>query len=246
MHQAVILMRPFACALCALCLLFLFLGGALWGFEQIALNPAVYDRIQQRLDIYEYAGLEPAAQSRVNQVLAGYLRGELDSIDTQEEVFGVYQEVFNEDEKAHMIDVLQLFRLEQSLKTAFLLSGMTLMLALPFLARRNTLRIVLTGAGVLVGILALTAGFCVVLWTTNGFDALFITFHHIFFSNDLWLMDPRTDAMIRMLPSDFFMQIAAEAGLNALTRAVAITAGACLIMCLISSLIRRIGRKQTT
>lgn len=238
-------MRPFACALCALCLLFLFLGGAFSGFERVALDPGVYDRLQAELDIYDEAGLAPEAQSRVNAVMAGYLSGRLDSLDTQEEVFGVYQEVFNEDEKAHMVDVLNLFRLERALKAAVLLSGLTLMIVLPFLLRRETGRILLTGAAILTGLIALIALFAVLLWTTNGFDALFIRFHHIFFSNDLWLMDPRTDAMIRMLPSDFFLRIAAESGLSALVHATLLTVGGALFMPAAGSLITRIGRKHT-
>jgi integral membrane protein (TIGR01906 family) len=38
-----------------------------------------------------------------------------------------------------------------------------------------------------------------------GFDRFFVTFHEIFFSNDDWLFDPRTDPIINVLPESFFM-----------------------------------------
>ena len=39
---------------------------------------------------------------------------------------------------------------------------------------------------------------------TLDFTKCFTIFHEIFFTNDLWLFDPRYDYMIRMLPEGFF------------------------------------------
>ena len=39
---------------------------------------------------------------------------------------------------------------------------------------------------------------------TVDFTKCFTIFHEIFFTNDLWLFDPRYDYMIRMLPEGFF------------------------------------------
>lgn len=41
-----------------------------------------------------------------------------------------------------------------------------------------------------------------------NFQKAFLYFHKIFFRNDLWLLDPRTDLMINMLPESFFMGMA--------------------------------------
>lgn len=38
-----------------------------------------------------------------------------------------------------------------------------------------------------------------------GFDAFFITFHELFFSNDDWMFDPVTDPIINVLPEQYFM-----------------------------------------
>lgn len=38
-----------------------------------------------------------------------------------------------------------------------------------------------------------------------GFDAFFIKFHELFFSNDDWLFNPATDPIINVLPEQFFM-----------------------------------------
>lgn len=38
-----------------------------------------------------------------------------------------------------------------------------------------------------------------------GFDRFFIAFHELFFNNDDWLFDPRTDPIINVLPEQYFM-----------------------------------------
>lgn len=45
------------------------------------------------------------------------------------------------------------------------------------------------------------------------FNAVFVQFHHIFFDNDLWLFDPATDYMIRMLPEGLFYDMVIRIGL---------------------------------
>ena len=37
-----------------------------------------------------------------------------------------------------------------------------------------------------------------------GFDRLFLAFHLVSFSNDLWQLDPRRDYLIAMFPQGFF------------------------------------------
>jgi integral membrane protein (TIGR01906 family) len=41
-----------------------------------------------------------------------------------------------------------------------------------------------------------------------NFDATFTAFHKIFFRNDYWLFDPKTDPIITVLPQPFFMHAA--------------------------------------
>lgn len=41
-----------------------------------------------------------------------------------------------------------------------------------------------------------------------NFDAMFLIFHKLVFSNDDWLFDPETDPIIDVLPEEFFLQCA--------------------------------------
>ena len=46
----------------------------------------------------------------------------------------------------------------------------------------------------------------------SDFTKYFTIFHEIFFTNDLWLFDPATDYMIRMLPEGFFYDMVMRIG----------------------------------
>ncbi len=52
-----------------------------------------------------------------------------------------------------------------------------------------------------------------VLIVTN-FSRAFILFHKLFFTNDLWLLNPKTDWMIRLLPESFFQGIALRTAIS--------------------------------
>ena len=49
---------------------------------------------------------------------------------------------------------------------------------------------------------------------SRDFDAAFTKFHHIFFSNDLWLLDPAEDNLINLLPEGFFSDTVIRVTLN--------------------------------
>ena len=58
-------------------------------------------------------------------------------------------------------------------------------------------------------------------------------------------MDPRTDAMIRMLPGEFFLKIAAQSGLSALVYGIAYTAAAWAAFPAAGLIIDKSRREQT-
>ena len=48
---------------------------------------------------------------------------------------------------------------------------------------------------------------------STDFTRYFTIFHQIFFDNDLWILDPRTDLLINIVPEPFFVDTAARIGL---------------------------------
>ncbi len=218
-------MRKFICTvLCVFSFFAGLLGGALHGFEQIALDPMQYDAIQAQIDVYDSVGMDASALSRVNILLADYLSGKTDDLSIEEYVFGIKQQVFNANEKLHMVDVAKLFSIAHGLKIALLICAAISAAAGILLGGSESAEILLrafkcfwVAAGVIL--LSVIGSFLVV-----GFDRMFILFHQLLFTNDLWLMNPTTDIMIRMFPGEFFQRIASEAGWTALIRGLSVLA----------------------
>ena len=42
----------------------------------------------------------------------------------------------------------------------------------------------------------------------QSWQSVFTRFHHLFFRNDLWILNVETDLMIQMMPEPFFMALA--------------------------------------
>ena len=62
----------------------------------------------------------------------------------------------------------------------------------------------------LIAILAVVT--LIIIAACIDFGSLFILFHKVAFTNDLWLLDPRTDLLIRLMPIEFFVSYAAIIG----------------------------------
>lgn len=111
---------------------------------------------------------------------------------------------FNEREVLHMRDVQDLFDLARAIKYAgYILS----LLILTYLVLKKEQRFI--GKTLFYGPFA-TYGILIVLGllASTDFNKYFTYFHLIFFTNDLWLLNPMTDLMIQMLPEPFFMGMA--------------------------------------
>lgn len=86
----------------------------------------------------------------------------------------------------------------------YLAGGASLILLITILLiRRRDRRFLLTG-----GITTLAVPLALLGFIAVDFDRMFTLFHEIFFSNDLWIFDPRYDEIITILPSAFFMHCA--------------------------------------
>ncbi|MBN2880797.1 TIGR01906 family membrane protein [Candidatus Woesearchaeota archaeon] len=121
--------------------------------------------------------------------LLDYLTGKKNNLDNT---------FFNEKEKIHSKDVKNIF---QGIKiTIFILFPVSI--GLVFLwYRKNMLHIykpyILTFIvdGVIIIILTILA---------KNFEMFFLQFHKLAFNNNLWLMNPKTDLMIRLFPEIIF------------------------------------------
>ena len=118
---------------------------------------------------------------------------------------------FNEREIAHMVDVRNLFVGAIFLRRVligFILFSLIFMKCTGAKLRRTVSKTMFIGSILFFALIAVLA----TVISTN-FTKYFILFHHIFFRNDLWQLDPSTDRLINIVPEPFFMDTARNIGI---------------------------------
>ena len=151
-------------------------------------------------------------------------REELSVITTVE---GKEQDFFNEQDRLHMADVKNLFL--GGLKLRWLLLGVSLILVGVLFIRKADVKQILPDA--YFKALAIFGTLTIVLGGlfASDFNRYFVIFHKIFFTNDLWIFDPATDYMIRMLPEGFFYDMVMRIGMVFIAGLLLIAGGMFLI-----------------
>ncbi|MDD7593690.1 MAG: TIGR01906 family membrane protein [Peptoniphilaceae bacterium] len=166
----------------------------------VAYDANYYSDFQESHDIVAVTGKSAEELERINADTIRYLKiGEPELMRH-----------YSNRAATHMVDVYHLFNLARAVT---LVSGAVAAVLL-FQEFRQRAPGAFGAAMLTQGLLCLILVVVVVCAMTN-WDALFTGFHELFFSNDLWLLDPRTDLMIQMMPTPFFVGMAARIGVRA-------------------------------
>ena len=170
-----------------------------------------YEKEYAKYDVLEDLEMEMKDVMCVTEEMMAYLRGNRADLVVDTIVAGEEREFFNEREKAHMVDVKNLFIGGLWIRRiAILLFALAVVAMIKTKAdwKRLLPKSFLIGLGAFAGV---TAG--VGLLFLSDFNKYFLMFHEVFFDNDLWLLDPRTDLLIRMLPEGFFLDMVVRIGI---------------------------------
>lgn len=140
----------------------------------------------------------------VTDEMLEYLRNERKDLAVKTIIDGKPQEFFNEKEKRHMADVQELFVDAQRLRLAGV--GMVVVLSVVLLLKRQGRLLFQTMQW---GIeLFVAAGGALALLLSMNFKRYFIWFHLLLFDNEDWLLNPKTDRLINIVPEGFFRDTA--------------------------------------
>jgi len=188
--------------------------------EMFAMNRGFFDSEYTKLDTAEYIGMSEDDLRETTDVLLGYTAGTRDTLDFQAEIGGETQEVFGTREKDHMVDVRNLYIAVRNFRTWGLVAAAVLTGAAFLISRKKAVlslcrSFLYTSSAFLVIVIA------VGLYAVIDFTSFWTSFHHVFFTNDLWILDPRTDVLIQMVPEQFFFDLVTRI----IVRFVAIFAG---------------------
>lgn len=176
-------------------------------------NRDFYDEQYQKLEIAQTIEISTVDLSLVTEKLLDYIQNKTPNLDIEATIKGEPRQVFNEKEISHMVDVKNLYLNVINVRNLSFVGIVIIALCLflkdsfsHFNAFIKSYYRVLT----ILGALVFAIGF--MCWL--DFDHIWRVFHQIFFSNDLWLLDPNTDVLIMMVPLDFFFSLVTKIALN--------------------------------
>ena len=151
----------------------------------------------------------PAKEYRpVAEMIDDYLHGDTPAFQHLFPVNDSIYAAFNQKEQQHMADVRNLFMLcDGQVWACLTIVAVALIAGFRLFSDERTLH---TFRRTLLAILATVLA--VIILACIDFDSLFILFHKVAFTHDLWLLNPRTDMLIRLMPLEFFVSYAAIIG----------------------------------
>lgn len=162
---------------------------------------------------YEKLGTAPKMGISLNDLsasmtqLVDYMEGRADTIQLTVRENGQDTEMFNQREIDHMVDVRALFLAWRSARTAIAVLGCLLLIAAVLLNKKRQVAEMFAKSYLIALVLLIVVIAALGLWAALDFTSFWTAFHHLFFSNDLWLLDPATSRMINMCPEQLFSDI---------------------------------------
>lgn len=169
-----------------------------------------YEKEYKKYDVLSDLNMKMEDVMYVTHEMMDYLKGDRENLAVITTVEGKEQDFFNEQDKLHMADVQGLFIEGLNLRTGSLIV-LLVCLVLLILTKGNWKYIIPRAFQIALGISGAAAAILAFLFSRD-FTAAFTKFHEIFFTNDLWIFDPSTDYMIRMLPEGLFFDFVIRIG----------------------------------
>jgi integral membrane protein (TIGR01906 family) len=178
-----------------------------------------YEQQYEKNNVLDAVGMEMDNLMEVTDYMLDYLQGKHDTLSVTTTMWGEERDFFNERERAHMVDVQRLNL--NAVTVMWCLFGLCIsallgLAASCLLPRRRPEPGFLTVLcrsviyGTILFILLVGIGAAIV---STDFDHYWRIFHTIFFTNDLWLLDPATDMLINIVPLEFFIALVTKCAL---------------------------------
>ncbi|EHI55231.1 integral membrane protein [Johnsonella ignava ATCC 51276] len=170
--------------------------------------PGYYRYEYTKYSSHDRVGMDMDELLRVSGEMMAYLKGKRESLSDISAKIKNQPDVlfFNEKEAAHMKDVRELFIAAIFIRRILLAICILIPAIIKF--SRGSLRKVMPKNLLAGSCIFLTLLLCVGGIIASNFSKYFVVFHHIFFNNDLWILDPATDNLINIVPEGFFLDTA--------------------------------------
>lgn len=177
----------------------------LTSMELITFNVNYYKAEYEKHDISKKLSIEESDLMDSTVKLLDYLRDDRKDLDFKTKIDGKEQDFFSSRDKMHMIDVKNLFIIGRIIRNVIFI--VLLLISAIFIYNKKIRfdigNFLLTSS--IVGVLPIAI---LVILINIDFYKYFTIFHEIFFTNDLWLLDPNADRLVNIFPESFFFDTA--------------------------------------
>ncbi len=173
-----------------------------------AFDIGLYEKAYDKHGLQQMTGLSRTSYISLCENILIYLNGQRDHLYNKTMAFDGTRDLFNRKELLHMEDVKRLFIRGYWIRNlSFVALIVSLFIAIHFSMGNKRL----AGRLLLIGSIVLFFGALIIWFLLQGdFYQYFTRFHEIFFVNDLWLLNPKTDLLINMFPLEFFNDMAIQ------------------------------------
>ena len=202
-------------------------------------NESFFINEYEKTGVAEDLGMTMDDIKVVSREMMKYLFGEREDLVIYTTLRGQYREFFNDREKTHMVDVKAM--LDNAILVRRICMGIMLICIAGLIAmkRRRTIHFLCRSYCYAVAGVVAFFGAIGLFILFNGFTEFWMRFHGVFFTNDLWLLDPATDMMILLLPEQFFSDLVANCVIF-----FAVVVLLVLILSISARIVEKKGRKE--
>lgn len=184
----------------------LFLVLLFTSMQLVVYNLDYYESHYEKRNITETTEMDIENLMMVTDNMLEYLKDNRMTLNMKATIDGRMEEVFGEREKLHMEDVKKLFVNATMIRNIGVIYIIVLLVLCIWKSKKLLIRILSSIKYVFLGAIGLLLLIGGLLY--YDFNKYFTIFHKIFFNNDLWLLNPRTDILINMVPEIFFFTTA--------------------------------------
>lgn len=169
-----------------------------------------YEKEYEKYQVLDDLDMQMEDVMLVTHEMMDYLHGKRDDLVVMTTVSGEKREFFNEREKQHMVDVKNIFLAGMQVRRVAIILMLGSLAILFFSKAKWKILVAKWYMGITCVLTVIGIGLGYLF--AQDFNTYFVKFHEIFFTNDLWILNPDTDLMIRMLPEGFFADFSVRIG----------------------------------
>lgn len=188
----------------AFCFLNIFL--ILLSISLCSFDKGFYQQQFTKLQVAKDLNISEVDCNRMRDCLLDYLLDKKYDLQLEIKRGDVKRQAFNDREVTHMSDVKKLWQKTVIAQKGFFITGVILLIGCYIFDKLVFYSTFLKAYKKAIIILIIFT-FVILLKMLLNFDNFWTNFHKIFFTNDLWLLNPDTDLLISLVPPPFFLAL---------------------------------------